>query len=128
MYIRRDCLRDVGLFDADAFGQGYGEENDFCMRAAGAAGATCWPRTCSSTMRRRQFRTTNQGFARDAMRTLRARYPDYERLVRRHALSDPAKPYRFAVSARSMKTSRKPVILAVSHALGEAGSISGRAI
>jgi GT2 family glycosyltransferase len=34
MYIRHACLEQVGLFDADLFGRGYGEENDFCMRAA----------------------------------------------------------------------------------------------
>ena len=34
MYIRRECLDDVGLLDADAFPRGYGEENDFCMRAS----------------------------------------------------------------------------------------------
>lgn len=74
MCIRRDCLRDVGVFDADAFGQGYGEENGSCMRAA------------------------QRGW--------------------RRVLSDPAKPYRFAVLARSMRTSRKLVILTVNHALG----------
>ena len=119
MYIRRDCLRDVGLFDADAFGQGYGEENDFCMRAARRG----WRHVLAADVFIHHagggsFGQRTKGLREDAMRTLRARYPDYERLVRRHALSDPAKPYRFAVSARSMKTSRKPVILAVSHALG----------
>lgn len=33
MYIRRECLLETGLFRADLFGQGYGEENDFCVRA-----------------------------------------------------------------------------------------------
>ena len=33
MYIRRDCLDEVGLLDAEAFPRGYGEENDFCMKA-----------------------------------------------------------------------------------------------
>ena len=33
MYIRRDCLDSVGLFRTDLFAQGYGEENDFCLRA-----------------------------------------------------------------------------------------------
>lgn len=33
LYIRRACLEEVGLFDAEAFPRGYGEENDFCMRA-----------------------------------------------------------------------------------------------
>ncbi len=36
MLIRRDCLRQIGMFDAERFGRGYGEENDFCMRAAKA--------------------------------------------------------------------------------------------
>jgi len=33
MYIRQECLADVGTFRADIFAQGYGEENDFCIRA-----------------------------------------------------------------------------------------------
>ena len=33
MFIRRDCLKAIGTFDAERFGRGYGEENDFCMRA-----------------------------------------------------------------------------------------------
>ncbi|BAU39522.1 glycosyl transferase [Acetobacter pasteurianus NBRC 101655] len=33
MYIRHDCLRQAGLLREDVFAQGYGEENDFCMRA-----------------------------------------------------------------------------------------------
>jgi O-antigen biosynthesis protein len=33
MYIRREVLDAVGPFDAEAFPRGYGEENDFCMRA-----------------------------------------------------------------------------------------------
>ncbi len=36
MYIRRDCLNAIGAFDAERFGRGYGEENDFCMRAGKA--------------------------------------------------------------------------------------------
>ncbi len=33
LYIRRALLEDIGFFDAERFGLGYGEENDFCMRA-----------------------------------------------------------------------------------------------
>ncbi|WP_087635715.1 glycosyltransferase [Acetobacter ascendens] len=33
MYIRHDCLQQTGLLREDVFAQGYGEENDFCMRA-----------------------------------------------------------------------------------------------
>ncbi len=32
LYLRRDCLQDVGNLDA-VFGAGYGEETDYCLRA-----------------------------------------------------------------------------------------------
>ena len=36
MAISRACLDRVGLFDVERYGRGYGEEVDFCMRAARA--------------------------------------------------------------------------------------------
>ncbi|MBO1326083.1 glycosyltransferase [Acetobacter sp. TBRC 12305] len=33
MYIRHDCLARTGFLREDVFAQGYGEENDFCLRA-----------------------------------------------------------------------------------------------
>jgi GT2 family glycosyltransferase/glycosyltransferase involved in cell wall biosynthesis len=33
LYIKRALLEDIGLFDASRFADGYGEENDFCLRA-----------------------------------------------------------------------------------------------
>ena len=33
MYIKREVIEKVGLFDAETFQKGYGEENDFCSRA-----------------------------------------------------------------------------------------------
>jgi len=33
IYIKRATLLDIGMFDEEAFGKGYGEENDFCQRA-----------------------------------------------------------------------------------------------
>jgi GT2 family glycosyltransferase/glycosyltransferase involved in cell wall biosynthesis len=33
LYLRRDCIDQVGPFRAEVFAQGYGEENDFCLRA-----------------------------------------------------------------------------------------------
>ena len=32
MYIKREAIKKVGLFDEKTFGKGYGEENDFCFR------------------------------------------------------------------------------------------------
>ena len=33
MYIKRNVIDEIGLFDDITFGKGYGEENDFCYRA-----------------------------------------------------------------------------------------------
>ena len=33
MYIKRQVINEVGLFDSKTFQRGYGEENDFCFRA-----------------------------------------------------------------------------------------------
>lgn len=34
--IKRSLIAEIGIFDEDVFGRGYGEENDFCLRAAEA--------------------------------------------------------------------------------------------
>lgn len=36
MAISNAAIKHVGFFDEEAFGKGYGEENDFCLRAAAA--------------------------------------------------------------------------------------------
>ena len=33
MFIKREVINTIGNFDAETFGRGYGEENDFCNRA-----------------------------------------------------------------------------------------------
>jgi glycosyltransferase involved in cell wall biosynthesis len=119
MYIRRDCWKDAGGFRAEVFGKGYGEENDFCMRALYKgwghvlaadvfvyhAGATSFG--AESTTRRQA-----------AGRTLERLYPEYGRMIADHMRSDPAKRYRIAVSGWRLRHSGRPVILAVSHDLG----------
>ena len=33
LLLRRDLMEEIGIFDEDSFGQGYGEENDYALRA-----------------------------------------------------------------------------------------------
>ena len=33
LYMRHECVRETGVLREDIFAQGYGEENDFCLRA-----------------------------------------------------------------------------------------------
>ena len=118
MYIRRDALTEAGLFDVEAFGKGYGEENDFCMRTA----AHGWKHklACDVFVYHAGSVSFSSPSARQeaAMRTMIARYPSYPDLVRRHVEADPAKAFRIAVTAQRIRNSGKRVFLSVIHGLG----------
>jgi GT2 family glycosyltransferase len=95
MYIRRDCLREVGLFDPELFGKGYGEENDFCLRAADLG----WRNLHALDIFVQHtggvsFGTSKPQRELDAMVTLRQLYPDYERQVHEYIRLDPPAPAR----------------------------------
>ena len=95
MYIKRACLEEIGLFDAERFGKGYGEENDFSMRAAKKG----WLNVlCADTFVFHQggasFQAAKTGFQSRAGEVLRALHPDYEEKVRRFILLDPLKELR----------------------------------
>ncbi len=98
MLIRRDCLAALGLFDADRFGRGYGEENDFCMRA-GRAG---WRHVLAADVF--VFHEGSVSFAEErgallsaATDALLAVHPDYLERVRDFIIADPARELRSAV-------------------------------
>ncbi len=119
MYIRRDALDDVGPFDAAAFGRGYGEENDFCLRAATRG----WRHVlaCDTYV----FHKGNVSFGSEALAQFEAaqallarRWPNYKQLIEHHIRFDPAAPFRFAVTAWLFRHAERPVLLMVSHGLG----------
>ncbi len=118
MYIRRACIDETGLFDEQAFRRGYGEENDFCMRAA----ARGWTHrlACDTFV----YHEGGVSFGKDSPELKRSRgvllrrHPDYERAVARHVRLDAAGPFRFAITAELFRKSGRPTVLLVSHALG----------
>ena len=119
MYIRRDCLRAVGPFDAAHFGRGYGEENDFCMRAA----AVGWRHLLCGDVFVYHWGGASFGAERDllqqqAIATLRQMHPGYEIAVQAHIAADPAKPLRQAIDAARLLDSRLPIVLFINHNLG----------
>ena len=116
MFIRRAALAELGLFDEQHFGKGYGEENDFCVRAAGAG----WRNLHALDVFVRHFGGVSFGASksareRAAMQTLRRLHPRYEAQVLRFVRQDPARPARTAVDAARVLDGQRPVILAVLH-------------
>ena len=116
MYIRRDCLSLVGLFDVPNFGKGYGEENDFCRRAH-AAGWRNLHALDTFVLHAGGVSFGDSKSARElaAMETLRRLYPDYEAEVMRFIQADPAQPHRHALDLARLTQSPQPKVLAVTH-------------
>lgn len=83
MYMRADALADVGELDAEAFGQGYGEENDWCQRAQQRG----WRHVIAGHVFVAHARSQSFGDTRrlqlgqQGMAVLRQRYPGYEAAV-----------------------------------------------
>ena len=117
MYIRRAALDTVGLFDVENFGKGYGEENDFCIRAENAG----WRNlhvldTFVHHSGGVSFGDAKSPRERAAMETLRRLHPRYEAAVMRFVQADPARPARMAADlARVLGPGGLPLILAVLH-------------
>ncbi|NKI35086.1 glycosyltransferase family 2 protein [Wenzhouxiangella sp. XN79A] len=100
MFLRRACLDAVGDFDARTFGKGYGEENDWCMRAT-AAGWT--HRLCDDAFVAHQGQASfgPLGLKPDesAMQRLLGLHPDYLDRVMAFIRDDPLAPHRARVLA-----------------------------
>lgn len=115
MFIRRQCLQETGLFDAETFGLGYCEENDFCIKAAGKG----WKHklACDVFVYHAGSVSFGKGSARQqaAMEILLGKYPRYPDLVQQHIQMDPANAYRIAVTAQRVRNSGRRVFLSVVH-------------
>jgi GT2 family glycosyltransferase/glycosyltransferase involved in cell wall biosynthesis len=119
LYIRRAALDDLGLFDAAAFGKGYGEENDFCRRA----NMRGWKNVLAAGVFVQHAGGVSFGAEQDALRAqalevLLKRHPDYSRDVHRFIAADPLRRFRVAADLSRLADGRLPVILAVSHSRG----------
>ena len=88
MYIRRDCLTETGPFDAHTFGRGYGEENDFCMRARRLG----WRHVLAAdvfVMHKGQVSFQGAGNSGGNAAKLSALHPEYDALVADFMQRDP---------------------------------------
>jgi len=119
MYIRRDCLDAVGLFDAETFGRGYGEENDWCQRAAAAGWRNVLLANCFVYHKGGvSFADTQESLLANAMEILDQRYPGYHRTIQDVIANDPAKGYRIQAAFDLLARQDKPKIVVVCHKLG----------
>jgi GT2 family glycosyltransferase/glycosyltransferase involved in cell wall biosynthesis len=118
MYLRRDCVSRVGLLDAETFGRGYGEENDFSLRAR-AAGWRSVLTTDTFVYHKGgvSFGTEKVPAVERAVAVLNQKHPDYPALVAGHVAGDPALPYRRRIDLARIGGDG-PAVLFVTHAWG----------
>jgi GT2 family glycosyltransferase len=110
MALRRAALRAVGGFDAETFGRGYGEENDWCLRAE----AHGWRHVlCDDAYvlhnGHASFAATGLAPGGENLRRLNGRWPGYNERIARYILDDPLRgPRQRLAEALAMLAAESP--------------------
>ena len=115
LYVRRRLIDAIGLFDP-AFEPGYGEENDFCMRAiaAGFRNVLCDDAFVVHAGER-SFDGRKVEFGARNMERLLERHPHYLDTVRAFIAADPLRPLRAAAQMQWRAASATVGVLHVIH-------------
>ena len=99
-YVKRELIDAIGVFDP-AFGAGYGEENDFCMRALAAGYRSV---LCDDAyvlhLGGRSFEGQKRELGARNLAVLLDRHPHYAKMVEAFIVRDPPRPLREAALAR----------------------------
>ena len=119
MYIKRNCLTEIGYFDAGTFGKGYGEENDFCMRAL----HNDWRNVlCPYVF---VFHEGGVSFGSEkkermdrVMAIMDDLHPHYHAMVSEHIQLNPARIIRLHAMLNLLRLSKNPRVLHITHNLG----------
>jgi len=101
MFIKRQVLAEIGDFDEQNFVRGYGEENDFCMRASRAG----WHHIIDDSLfvyhrGSSSFGGEKERLLKENRATLDRLYPDYTGLVREFTTSSQINRLRSAIGER----------------------------
>ena len=119
MYMRRECMEQIGFFDFEAFGKGYGEENDWCQRASRAGFRNLHLANCFVYHRGSvSFGSEHDPRLAIALDTLDKKYPRYHADIQRFIARDPARLARVRAWLRLFASQSRPKILMISHRLG----------
>jgi GT2 family glycosyltransferase len=108
-YIRRSALEALGYFDEEAFGLGYGEENDFCRKAV-AQGFTNYlvPGVYVQHLGGCSFGDKAQGLQAHALSVIQSRYPDYDYLIGDFVVSGALEPVFAAIDTQRIALGEEP--------------------
>lgn len=91
MYVKREVIDKIGVFDAETFQRGYGEENDFCYRAieVGYHHVMCDNTFILHTGTSSFLSEEKQRYIAEHEKIIDTRYPDSNRAVQIHCRDNP---------------------------------------
>jgi GT2 family glycosyltransferase len=117
MHITRRCLERIGPFDEARYGRGYGEEVDFCMRAARAG----FRNVIAGDVFVRHVGEVSFGDAglerrREAQALVDSLYPEFQPALREFLAADPVRALRHRADLERLKRSRRPLELVIAAA------------
>ena len=122
MYIRRACLDAVGLLRADMFAQGYGEENDFCLRARHLGWRhVAAPGVFVAHVGGHSFGTAARHLRARNAALLERLHPGYAELIAAHAEADPLAEARRRLDLARWRAARRrggEAVVLITHAAG----------
>ena len=119
MFIKRQTLFEIGQFNQEKFGQGYGEENDFSLRALSKGWrnvATC--DTFIQHISSVSFADDKDAFIAKNLRIVNKIYPEYHSFVNKFINNDPLRVPRRNISKGIFKSVTSKYILSISHTRG----------
>jgi len=120
LFIKRSCLRETELFDEETFAKGYGEENDFCLRAS----ALGWRHVAATDVFVRHRGGLSFGRRKSMLmerngRILNMLHPGYDELIARFVAVDPLLDARRAIDMqRLIAMAASPVLIVTGNLLG----------
>jgi GT2 family glycosyltransferase len=98
LYIKRELIERIGVFDAEAFGRGYGEENDFSCRAQAAGYVDILDDATFVYHKGEQsFGKEKEALIQANSEILRRRHPHYFDCVARFYTRDTLEPIRLRI-------------------------------
>lgn len=123
MFMRGDAIEDVGLLDEANFGLGYGEENDWCIRALDRG----WKHlhACDTFVEHIggvSFGPDKKsGLVEKNLKVLSNKYPEYSSIIMDFIRANPARLARNAITVKRLETKLRSFersVLFISHSLG----------
>jgi GT2 family glycosyltransferase/glycosyltransferase involved in cell wall biosynthesis len=118
MYIKRKCLDQTGELDAVTFGKGYGEENDFCLRARSLG----WRHVAATNVfikhhGGRSFGEHGAIQRKRNSRVLDLLHPGYAALIEDFRAADPLLEARRGIDVRRLLAGAVDPVLLITHDL-----------